>query len=149
LRVLLSNRKKVHFNYSCTDDYIAGIKLLGSEVKSVRQKQCQFSSATVTISNGELFVAGMLIKNYSYSSQRVDETRSRKLLLKKREIRKIISTVNQKQLTVMPTEIGLEGNLIKVRIELCKRLKKIDKREQIKEKDDKRREAISLKDLEV
>ncbi len=146
MQVLVSRRKKVHFNYKAQNDYICGIKLSGEEVKSIKLKQVDLTSASVVFKLEGAFVIGMRVYRYKYASSRTnDETRSRQLLLKKREIQKINNAVAQKELVVLATEVLQDRGLIKLRIELCKRLKNIDKRESIKKKDMERRESINAK----
>ncbi len=139
---MLLKNKKATFNFIILDKYIAGIKLLGGEVKSLKNKRGSFDGAFVTIlpnkkNTPELWLKNFYIPPYqekntpdSYNSQRL-----RKLLLKKTEIEKIIKNIKSKKATLIPIKIFLKNNLIKIEIALAKGKKKVDKRESIKKRD--------------
>ncbi len=133
--VLLYN-KKATFNYELLEDYEAGIVLLGSEVKSIRNKSVSIAEAFCSIRNNELFIKNMQIQPYTYTGQYAqhDITRIRKLLLKKKEILKIRTQMEQKRFSLIPIKLYLKKDLIKLSIFLCKSKKMFDKREHIKKK---------------
>jgi SsrA-binding protein len=132
--------KKVSYEYHLIDKYIAGIVLLGSEIKSVRLGKVNLQDSYCTFYKNELFVKEMhiapyeLARNYNHEAKR-----DRKLLLNKRELKKLQSKHKEKGLTIIPVRIFLnEKGLAKLEIALAKGKKIYDKREDIKERDLKR-----------
>ena len=136
--VEIKNRK-ASFEYEFLERYTAGIVLCGSEIKSIRAGKaslvdayCYFSAA------GELFVRNMNVAEYWWASafSRHDPTRDRKLLLNRRELRKLSRAVKEKGLTIVATRLFLsEGGYAKLDIALARGKREFDKRESIKEKD--------------
>ena len=126
--------KKVRFEYEFIQTEIAGISLLGSEVKSIRQGKVSISESFCYFNNGELYVKGMNISDYGYGSSH-DTTRNRKLLLKKKELRDLENQL-VKGFTILPYRLFLnDKGLIKVEIVLGRGKKLHDKRESIKKRD--------------
>lgn len=126
--------KKVKFEYEFIQTEIAGIQLVGSEVKSIREGKASISESYCYFNNGELFVKGMNISDYGYGSFH-ETTRDRKLLLKKKELRDL-ETQLVKGLTIIPYRIFLnDKNLFKVEVVLARGKKNYDKRETIKNRD--------------
>ena len=139
MQVVATNKKARH-DYFLQDTYEAGIKLLGSEIKSIRQGKVNFADAYAYIRNGEAFLMNMNISKYKESNQfNHEETRTRKLLLHKKEIIKIENKIKQDALTLIPTKLYIDHGLCKVEIALAKGKKLYDKRQSLKEKDAKRR----------
>ena len=141
------NRKAFH-DYFIVEDYEAGIQLLGCEVKSIRAGRINLKDSQVKFRNGEALLFNTHIAKYdkSYSYDNYDETRSRKLLLKKKEIDKIRGKVESKGLSVVPIEVYFnKRNLVKVKIALVKGKKLYDKRQVIKEADIKRQMEKDMK----
>ena len=139
MQVVATNKKAKH-DYFLQDTYEAGIKLLGSEIKSIRQGKVNFADAYAYIRNGEAFLMNMNISKYKESNQfNHEETRTRKLLLHKKEIIKIENKIKQDALTLIPTKLYIDHGLCKVEIALAKGKKLYDKRQSLKEKDAKRR----------
>ena len=137
---LVANNKKAKHEYFLQDKYEAGIILLGSEIKSIRQGKVNFADAYAYIRNGEAFLMNMNISKYKESNQfNHEETRTRKLLLHKKEIIKIENKIKQDALTLIPTKLYIDHGLCKVEIALAKGKKLYDKRQSLKEKDAKRR----------
>jgi SsrA-binding protein len=134
---IISKNRKAFFDYSVLDTYIAGIKLLGSEVKSIRINCLSISDSYGFIEDGEIFIKGMNIPQLKTSEYDNHEpTRVRKLLLNKKEINKISMDVSTDRLTIIPLEIILnENNFIKVKIGICRGKKAYDKSKAIKERD--------------
>lgn len=134
---IISKNRKAFFDYSILDTYIAGIKLLGSEVKSIRINCLSISDSYGFIEDGEIFIKGMDIPQLKTSEYDNHEpTRVRKLLLNKKEINKISMDVSTDRLTIIPLEIILnENNFIKVKIGICRGKKAYDKSKAIKERD--------------
>lgn len=133
--------KKAYFDYEILENYMAGIVLVGSEVKSIRNKDVSIKEAYCHIENGEMWIKGMHIAPFKESGtyQNHEPLRDRKLLLNKKEIRKLQEKVAQKGLTIVPLKIIITGRgLIKVDIGLAQGKKNYDKRVSLKEKDIKR-----------
>ncbi len=132
----ITTNKKVNFEYFVLKRFVAGIALVGSEVKSVRNKSVSLRDSFVTFRHGEAFVHNMFIKTYEQTkSFAVNERRTRKLLLNKSEINELSEKVEQKGLTVVPTRLFFDRHLVKLEIALCKGKLLHDKRETIKKRD--------------
>lgn len=128
--------KKAYYDYFVTDDFISGVILFGSEVKSMRNNDFNFSDSHIIIKNNELFIKNMRIAPYKDSTYlNHDEMRDKKLLLKKKEVNKIIKCLDQKGTAIIPLEIFTMKNKFKIKIGVCIGKKKWDKRESIKKKD--------------
>lgn len=138
---VIANNKKAFYDYFVEDRYEAGIELAGTEVKSLRMGKCSIKEAFVRIQKGEVYVYGMHISPYEKGNIfNRDPLRPRKLLLHRYEIRKIEGQIAQKGYTLVPLNVYLKGNLMKVEIGLAKGKKQYDKRQDIARKD-QRREA--------
>jgi len=133
--------KKASFEFLFLEEFVAGIVLFGSEVKSVRNGEVSFTDSYCYFKDNEIFVKNMHISEYKNSSYNQHEPkRDRKLLLIKREINKLKEKTQEKGLTVVPTKIFVnDKGLIKVGIALAKGKKLYDKRESFKKKDDEKR----------
>jgi SsrA-binding protein len=126
--------KKVKFEYEFIQTEIAGIQLIGSEVKSIRENKASISESYCYFSNGELFVKGMTISDYGYGTFH-ETNRGRKLLLKKKELRKLENQLI-KGLAIIPYRLFInDRGLVKVEIVLGRGKKLYDKRESIKSRD--------------
>lgn len=137
-RIVATNKKAYH-DYFVEDTYEAGIVLVGSEVKSIRQGALNLRDSFVIIKNGEAFVIGLHISPYKMGSYfNVDPRRTRKLLLNKAEINKLRGRVEQKGFTLIPLKVYFKGSLVKVELGLCKGKELHDKRAAIKEKENNR-----------
>lgn len=137
----ISKNKKAYFEYQILDKYTAGIKLQGSEVKSVRSGKVSIVEAYCFISNDEIFIKGMHITEHKEGGKHNNHipTRDRKLLMKKKEIIKLRENISQKGLTIVPLEVILTNTgFIKLEIGLAKGKNLYDKRNSLKEKDLKR-----------
>ncbi len=138
--------KRARFDYDIKEEFVCGIKLVGSEVKSIRDKNISFSDSYVIIEDGQVYLTGVFIGRYEPSSfQNHDEKRNRVLLLNKREIIKLEKSVASKGTTIVPIEIFTKGSLIKVKIGLGKGKKEFDKRNSIKERDISRETDRNMK----
>ncbi|MBP3891605.1 MAG: SsrA-binding protein SmpB [Solobacterium sp.] len=139
------NRRASH-DYFLEERYEAGIALTGTEIKSVRDGRVQFKDAFVSIYKGEAWIKGMHISPYKYGNIfNVDETRDRKLLLHKYEIRKLYDKVRLKGYTLIPTRMYLVKGKAKMEIALAKGKDLYDKREAEKLRDAKREMEKALK----
>ncbi len=138
-KVVATNRK-ARFEYFFLESFEAGISLQGSEIKSIRAGQMSLSEAYVKIENGkEAWLVGAHISPYDPASRyNHNPTRSRRLLLNKREIRKIWNEVRMKGVTVIPLRVYLTHGLAKIEIGLAKGKKLYDKRNDIAKRDSER-----------
>lgn len=137
----IAKNKKAYFEYHILDKHTAGIKLQGSEVKSVRNSKVSIVEAYCFIADGELFIKGMHIAEHKEGGRHNNHQplRDRKLLMKKKEILKLDENVAQKGLTIVPLEVFIsDTGFIKVEIGLARGKHLYDKRNSIKEKDLKR-----------
>lgn len=138
---LVANNKKAYFDYFIEDKYEAGISLSGTEVKSLRTGKCSIKEAFVRIDKGEVYIYGMHISPYEKGNIfNKDPLRTRKLLLHKSEINKLLGKIAQQGYTIAPLQVYFKGRLVKVEIGLAKGKKLYDKRQDIAKKD-QRREA--------
>ena len=136
---LIANNKKAYHDYFIEDKIEAGICLQGTEVKSLRLGKCSIKESYIKITNGEVFIIGMHIDTYENGNiYNHEETRTRKLLLKKSEILKLQQQVDKNGYTLVPLRIYFSNQYAKVEIGLAKGKKKYDKRQSLKEKDMKR-----------
>ena len=138
LKVVARNKKATH-EYFILETYEAGIVLVGTEIKSVRNTKVSIQDAYCEIKHQEMYVQNMHIAQYEKGNIfNHKEVRERKLLLHKKEIIKLFSKVQLEGLTIIPLEIYITNGLCKVKIGLCKGKKLFDKRNDIKEKSVKR-----------
>jgi SsrA-binding protein len=133
--------KKARFEYEFLDKYTAGIQLTGTEIKSIRQSKARITESFCEFNdNGELFVINMFIEEYMYGNVYNHKPKSsRRLLLNKRELKKLEKEVKNVGLTIIPLRLYLtEKGWAKLDIALCKGKKTHDKREVIKDRENKR-----------
>ena len=132
--------KKASFEYFLTEEFTAGIVLTGTEIKSVREGKANLTDAYCTFVGNELFVRNLHISEYKYGTYANHEPkRDRKLLLNKRELRKLLTKTNEKGLTIIPVLLFInEDGLAKLKISIAKGKKNYDKRETLKTKDTQR-----------
>ncbi len=143
---VLSTNKRATFEYHIEQKFVAGIQLQGSEVKSIRAGKVSINEAYVTFRDGEIFVLNMHIAKFEASSIfNHEETRTRKLLLNKHEINKLIGLKERSGYTIIPMQVQLHQGLIKLEIAVAKGKKLYDKREAIKERDLKREQLQDLR----
>ena len=146
---LIANNKKAYHDYFIEDKYEAGISLAGTEVKSLRMGRCSVKEAFIRIEKGEVYVYNMHIAAYEKGNIfNKDPLRVRKLLLHKREIRKIEGQIAQKGYTVVPLSVYFSGSLVKDEIGLAKGKKLYDKRQDIAKKDQRREAERKFKNLQ-
>ncbi|MDY5947566.1 MAG: SsrA-binding protein SmpB [Prevotella sp.] len=139
--------KKASFEYFFVDTYTAGIVLTGTEIKSIRMGKASLVDTFCFINNGEIWVKGMNISPYFYGSYNNHEAkRDRKLLLNKREINRLQEATKQIGYTIVPTLLFIDKNgRAKVDIALAKGKKEFDKRQTLKEKEDRREMDRAMK----
>jgi len=139
-KVNIKNRK-AKFNYELLSKYIAGIVLTGSEIKSIRQSRASISESFCKFDDkGELYILNMNIEKYSHSTIEVyNPKKQRKLLLNKKELKKLQKEIINSSNTIIPLKLFInEKGLAKIQISLAKRKKLYDKRETIKDRDNKK-----------
>lgn len=138
--------RKARFNYFIIEEIECGIELFGSEVKSIRNGNCNIKDSYGVIRNNEVYLINMFIKNYKEASIfNKEETRKRKLLLHKKEIIKLKEKIEKEGYTLIPLKVYFNKNKVKVLLGLCKGKKTYDKREVLKEKEIKRKIERELK----
>lgn len=132
--------KKASFEYFFVETYTAGIVLTGTEIKSIRNGKASLVDTYCYIINGELWVKGMSVSPYFYGSYNNHEMkRERKLLLKRKEIQRLHSATKQTGYTIVHLLVFIDQNgRAKMDIALCKGKKEFDKRQTLKEKEDRR-----------
>ena len=145
LKIIYENKKALR-RYKVLDKIEAGIVLTGAEVKAAKNHQINLSDAYAQIIGEEVWLIGAHISPYKFSRENLDPKRTRKLLLKKREISHLIGKL-QKGITLIPLEVHLKKDKIKIELGMAKGLKLFDKKRQIKEKELKREIKRELKNL--
>ena len=131
------NNRQAYFHYHIDDKYIAGIMLLGTEVKSIREGKVSFSDAYCLFDKGELWLRGLYIAEYKLGTVNNHvAVHDRKLLLTQKELKRLQAKMKERGLTLIPLRVFFnEKNLVKVEIGLARGKKVHDKRESIKERD--------------
>ena len=138
-RKLVANNKKARFDYFIEDEYEAGLVLHGTEVKSIRMGKCSIKEGFIRIENGEVFIYNMNVTPYEKGNIfNKDPLRIKKLLLHQFEINKLAGQMAVKGYTLVPLQLYLIGNLVKLEIGLAKGKKLYDKRHDIAKKDQQR-----------
>lgn len=136
----VASNKKAYHEYFIEEKYEAGLVLVGTEVKSIRQGKVNLKDSYVNIKDGEAFVYNMHISPYDKGNiYNVDPLRVRKLLLNKREIRKLVGLITLKGYSVIPLSLYLKNGLLKMEISVAKGKKNYDKRQVLAKKDAERR----------
>ncbi len=137
---ILIKNKRATFDYEIMERFVAGIQLFGTEIKSIRDGKAGLNDTYCTFLGDELWVKNMHIATYFFGTyNNHDVRRDRKLLLNKRELRKLIRATKETGFTIVPTKLFInEKGLAKIEIGLAKGKKNYDKRQSLKEKEDKR-----------
>ena len=147
MKIVATNRKATH-DYFIEQKFEAGIQLKGTEIKSIRQSKSNINDAFIQVKNGELFVINMFISQYEYGNLfNHDETRTRKLLMHKKEILKLESKSKEDGYSLIPLKLYIEKGLAKLEIAIAKGKKTYDKRESLKERDQQMRIKKVLKEV--
>jgi len=145
INVIARNKKATH-DYFILEKYECGIVLTGTEIKAIRANKVSIQDAYCTIKNNELYIINMHIAKYDHGNIfNHKETRDRKLLAHKNEIRKMLGKITQEGLTIIPLTVYIKNGLAKVEIAICKGKKQYDKREDIKKEQVKRDIEKALK----
>ena len=138
--------RRAKFDYFIEEEYEAGIELTGTEIKSIRNGHCNIKDSYGIVKNNEVFLLNMFVGQYKEGNIfNHSETRTRKLLLHKKEIKKISKDVEVNGLTIVPLKLYFKGSNLKVLIGICKGKKSFDKRETIKQRDINREVKKNLK----
>jgi SsrA-binding protein len=128
--------KKAYYNYQVLEQFVAGMALVGSEVKSLHNNNLAWGDSFIYFKDSELWIKNLSISKYSQSSyQNHDELRERKLLLKKKEILEISKLCLVRGITIIPLEVFILNRKFKLKIGVCKGKKDFDKRDSIKKRD--------------
>jgi SsrA-binding protein len=142
----IARNKRARFDYEILETWETGIVLTGTEVKSLRAGKATITDAYGVVKDNEVWLLNLHISPYEQGNRFNHEaTRTRKLLLHAKEIRKLIGAVERQGLTLVATEIYFKGGRAKVRLALARGKKLHDKRADLKEKDDKREMSRALK----
>jgi SsrA-binding protein len=137
-RVVTTNRKARH-DYHVLESLETGIALTGTEIKSVRQAAVTLSEGFAQLRNGEIWLVGVHISPYKQGSYaNVDPMRERRLLLHKKEIRKLASKLTDKGTTLIPLKMYFKGNRAKLQLGVCRGKREYDRREDIAKRDAER-----------
>ena len=140
------NNKKAYHDYFIEEEYECGIVLTGTEIKSIRDGKANLKDSYAIVKNGEVFLLNMHISHYEQGNIfNHDETRTRKLLLNKKEIKKIKDKIDLEGNTLVPLKLYFKNGKAKILIGIAKGKKNYDKRETIKERDIKREIAKDFK----
>lgn len=145
---IITQNKKAYFDYEMLDTIEAGIVLTGDEVKSIRAGHVSLVGAFATIHDGELYLINMQVTPYerAYQQNKESARRSRKLLIRRRELNRLVGDISAKGVTVVALKLYLnDRNLIKVELGVAKHKKAPDKRQAIKDRDIKRETSRELK----
>lgn len=146
IKVIATNRKAHHL-YHIVDTYEAGIALVGTEVKSMRQGRVSFQDSYAAVEKGEVFLHSLHISPYDQANRfNHDPTRTRKLLLHRGEIRKLLGKTAERGYTVVPLRIYFKGKVVKVELALAIGKKLFDRRKTIKDREVQRDLRRALKE---
>ena len=144
---IICQNKKASFEYFLLDKYEAGIKLKGTEIKSIRAGKCNINDAYVIMKNNRPYILNMFIAKYDNGNIfNHDELRTRELLMHKHECIKLANKIKLEGLTLVATKAYFEGSLVKIEVCLAKGKKLTDKRETIKKRDLERSMSKASKD---
>lgn len=144
---IVSDNRHARFQYEILEAYEAGVELVGTEVKSIREGKVNLRDGFALIRDGEVLLLNVHISPHRTASQffNHDPRRTRKLLLHRAEIRKLLGRVEQQGLTLVPLKMYMKRGWVKVDIGLARGKKLYDKREDIKKRDDQRDMQRALK----
>jgi len=146
---IIAKNRRASFDYELQDKYEAGLVLSGQEVKSIKTGHVSLNGSFVTRKGNEMFLTNASIPLYKFAGEmkNYDPTRSRKLLLKKSEIKYLIGKMSVEGLTLVPLCVYTKRKLIKLEFSVGKGKKKFDKRDTIQKREDKRRMERTLKNF--
>lgn len=143
---IISENRKARFNYHILDSFEAGVVLTGAEIKSIRSGGISLQEGYIRPQDGELWLLGVHIKPYTFSSEKeYDPVKPRKLLMRADEIKKLSGKVEQKGLTLVPLKVYLKKGRAKIEVALAQGKTAPDKRTDIKKKESDRELARAIK----
>jgi len=144
---VIAKNKKAFFDYNILDTIEAGIVLTGDEVKSLRAGKVSLTGAFATVHGGELFLINCNISSYAHAYEKKEDTskRSRKLLLHRKEINRIVGDISKKGVTIVPLKLYFKKGKVKVELGICKHKKAPDKKQALKERDIRRETERELR----
>ena len=135
---LIARNRKAYFEYTIDDLFEAGLVLQGSEVKSLRLGKANIQDAYARFRDGEIFLLNAHISPYPHALENHEPTRPRKVLLRSRELKRLMGKLQEKGYTLIPLKLYFKDQYAKVELGLAKGKKKFDKRESIREREEKR-----------
>lgn len=145
-KLIIASNRKARFHYEITDVVEAGLQLKGPEVKSLRARHVSFEGAFARVNEGEAFLHNMHITPYKQNTlEEISPTRTRKLLLRRKELARLATAQDQKGMTLVPLELYFKGGWAKVALGVGKGKRGPDKRDSIRQKDAARELARSFK----
>lgn len=144
----IAYNRRAGFDYTLLEHYEAGLALTGGEVKSVKTGHASLKGAFVTVRGNDLYLTNCLIPRYAHAGVKVphEDTRSRRLLLRKREIRSLIGKAREQGLTLVPIRLYIKRQLVKLEFAVAKGKKEYDKRSDIGKREAKRRIERAMKE---
>lgn len=143
---LIAQNKKAYHDYFIEEIFQAGIVLVGTEVKSLRLGKCSLKESFIRVDKGEAFIYNMHISPYEQGNIfNKDPLRTKKLLLHKKEINKILGAITRDGYTIVPLKVYLRGSLVKIDIGIAKGKKLYDKRQDIAKRDQRRESEKEFK----
>ncbi|HOD40699.1 MAG TPA: SsrA-binding protein SmpB [Candidatus Wallbacteria bacterium] len=145
IKIVATNRK-AHFNYEVIESYEAGVVLMGTEIKSVRDGKISIGDSYCIARNGEVMMINSHIDEYTFGNRFNHEPkRTRKLLLHKKEILRLIGKTSERGFSIIPLKAYFKRGRLKVEIALCRGKKSFDKKETLKERDLKKQFQKEIK----
>lgn len=145
---IIAQNKKAYHDYFVLEEIEAGIELVGTEVKSIRRGRANLKDSYISCKTGEAFLIGMHVSPYEQGNiHNHDPLRSRRLLLHKKEINKLIGQTSQEGYTLIPLKLYFKGQYIKVSVGICRGKKDYDKRAAIADRDAKRNMDRAVKEF--
>ena len=146
IKIIAKNNKAYH-DYFIEEKFEAGIELVGTEVKSIRQGNANLKDSFCAVKDGEMFLYGMHISPYEQGNRfNPDSKRVRRLLMHRREIMRLLGKVKQDGYSLIPLSVYFKGSRVKVKVGLCKGKKLYDKRQSAAERDAKRQIDRAMKE---
>lgn len=137
-QIIIAENRRAKHNYQIEDTYECGIALLGSEVKSIRERHVSFADSYAIIKNHEVLLLGLKIERFKQAThEMLDPERTRKLLLNKSEIKRLEKLLQQKKLNLIPLKIYFKDSKVKILIGVGVSKSKVDKRDTIKDREAK------------
>jgi SsrA-binding protein len=145
-QAFIAENRKAHHDFHLLESFEAGIVLVGTEVKAIREGRVNLRDSFARVENGEIFLYGVNISPYSHRGYADHEPlRRRKLLLHREEIRKLIGKTVERGMTLVPTRLYFKNGRVKVSVSLAKGKKEFDKRETIKRREAERETRAAVK----